>query len=737
MSLVRRTSMLARLEFGIVGRTRGEGRVGSAVAAAAYNLCARLDDGSRVYDFARKADEHTAGCVLLPQGAPPALAKPGALWRAAETAERRSDAQLARQMLLTVPREVQAADRLAFACAVVAPYVADGMGAQVDVHCPDAADGSEQPHAHVLLTLRRVTDAGLAATKCRDWNTQFREDGGKAERARVAARATAWLRAHGVHEPYDLRSLADRGDDRPPEPTAPRADWQRWQREGAAPESAPATVAATLAHRGRRSALARAEGAVAAAADEVAILTAQAAACHKPAAQAESEAIGEKTRPPEGAYTPKTDPAPIPIPLAQSGAARKTAAAPAKRLDDYATCREAWRAEQRQARPDPRAALRAQEKANRDRVFRATRQGVIRTGALARVAKQHAEKRVAARADALAATWAAPAARETLDAWIARQAAAGLPAARALHESREQAAAWRARRDPAGEAARRVAAWQAEARLVLASAPPAAEDVRAQAATASGRAAAKEQAARDAATAGRQAVREHARRHGILGGLIVIGRASVAEHRLLIATAAAADRRVPYAQADRREEETAVRLAARAAEKTAKAARRAWTTGAGAAAGDRLAALDVLGCAVQAGNPAAVAAVLTGDERAAGQAAAAWQAAPQPVRAPAQPVTVTAADHRTAALTVLARAEAAAERDPTRLAIARTTTTAAVAGDAATIEAAMGGDITGAQRAAQEWTARQKAEAADRERRRAEAPRLAAAACRGYGRPGR
>jgi hypothetical protein len=154
MSLVRRISMLARLEIGIVGRTRGAGRAGSAVAASAYNLCARLDDGTRAYDFARKASEHVGGCVLLPTGAPQALAEPGALWRAAEAAERRADAQLARQMLITIPREVAAADRLAFACAVVAHYVADGAAAQVDVHCPGAADGGEQPHAHILLTLR-------------------------------------------------------------------------------------------------------------------------------------------------------------------------------------------------------------------------------------------------------------------------------------------------------------------------------------------------------------------------------------------------------------------------------------------------------------------------------------------------------------------------------------------------------------------------------------------------------
>ena len=278
--------MLARVELGIVGRTRGEGRAGSAVAAAAYNASVRLTDcGGRTFDYSRKAREHAGGCVILPPGAPPGLGTPEALWLAAEACERRSDAQIARQLLISIPREIDSADRLDFARAMVAPYVTDGMGAQVDIHCPGAADGGEQPHAHVLLTMRRVTDAGMAPTKAREWNTAFREGGGKAERARLSARATAWMAAHGVAGGYDLRSLADRGEDHPPEPTAPRADWQRWQRDGADPAAAPPAVSAVLVHRSRRAALARAEAARAQASGEVAAL-ARLAAAPVPAAPA-------------------------------------------------------------------------------------------------------------------------------------------------------------------------------------------------------------------------------------------------------------------------------------------------------------------------------------------------------------------------------------------------------------------------------------------------------------------
>jgi hypothetical protein len=543
----------------------------------------------------------------------------------------------------------------------------------------------------------------------------------------VAERATAWLRAHGVTEPYDLRCLADRGDDRPPEPTAPRADWQRWQREGADVEAAPATVAATLAHRGRRSALARAESAAAQAADEVAILTEGLAVLSNLPRKAEPERGNQNASPPEGAYTPKTGPAPISMPPAQSGGARKTAA-PADRPDHYAACQTAWRAERKQARPDPRAALRARHKEERDRVFRATRPGVIRAALLAGAEKRQAAERVAVRAEALAAAWGAWKARETLDAWVVRQAAAGHPAALALKNTRERAAAARARRDPAGEAGRRLAAWRAEAQAALAAAPPGLDDIRALADAATKRAIAKEIAAQAAAKAARQAARDHGRRSGWLGGLLVLGRSAVAEHRRLVAAAAAAERRVPYATADRREEETAARQAAKMAERAAKEKRHAWTTGVGATAGDRLAALDVIQCALRAADAAALAAVLAGDEHAAGRAAEAWQAAPRTERA-ASRSGPAAADPRAAALANLARHEMDAGCDPARHAAARAATAAAVRWDPATIAAAAAGDTAEAERAAATWEAMKRAEAdaAERDRRRrAELARCAA-----------
>ncbi len=100
------------------------------------------------------------------------------LWNRVEAAEKRVDAQLAREIEITLPRELTKDQQVA----VVRQFVGDqfvslGMVADFAIHRPVAADGLEQPHAHVLLTLRRLepgSATGFSPTKERDWNE--RED---------------------------------------------------------------------------------------------------------------------------------------------------------------------------------------------------------------------------------------------------------------------------------------------------------------------------------------------------------------------------------------------------------------------------------------------------------------------------------------------------------------------------------------------------------------------------------
>lgn len=146
----------------------------SAVAAAAYRSGQRLYDDSqgRWFQFDKPDVVHTA--IMAPDDAPGWVFDRQVLWNLVERAEKRHDAQLAREIELTLPRELSPQQRIDLVRAFVGDqFVAKGMVADIGIHAPDAADGGEQPHAHVMLTLRRLdasTPTGFAATKERDWN---------------------------------------------------------------------------------------------------------------------------------------------------------------------------------------------------------------------------------------------------------------------------------------------------------------------------------------------------------------------------------------------------------------------------------------------------------------------------------------------------------------------------------------------------------------------------------------
>jgi ATP-dependent exoDNAse (exonuclease V) alpha subunit len=160
-----------------LGRAAREGGATrrSAVAAAAYRSGQRLYDDSqgKWFSFDKPDVVHTE--ILAPgQNAPAWVYDREALWNAVEKAEKRQDAQLCREIELTLPRELTPEARIDLVREFVRDqFVSRGMVADFAVHNPDAADGREQPHAHVLLTLRHLdpsTRTGFAPTKDRDWN---------------------------------------------------------------------------------------------------------------------------------------------------------------------------------------------------------------------------------------------------------------------------------------------------------------------------------------------------------------------------------------------------------------------------------------------------------------------------------------------------------------------------------------------------------------------------------------
>jgi ATP-dependent exoDNAse (exonuclease V) alpha subunit len=148
------------------------------VAAAAYRSGDRLFDSAqgKWFEFDKPDAIHTE--ILAPAGVPDWVFNRQTLWNLVERAETRADAQLAREVEITLPRELDKQQQVELVRSFVQDrFVSQGMVADVAIHRPIAADGLEQPHAHVLLTLRRLdpsSGTGFDAKKERDWNE--RED---------------------------------------------------------------------------------------------------------------------------------------------------------------------------------------------------------------------------------------------------------------------------------------------------------------------------------------------------------------------------------------------------------------------------------------------------------------------------------------------------------------------------------------------------------------------------------
>ncbi|MDD3674783.1 Ti-type conjugative transfer relaxase TraA [Thauera propionica] len=152
----------------VISRANGS----SAVASAAYRAAERLHDDrlGRAHDFTNKAGVvHSE--IMLPEGAPERLNDRATLWNEVEAGEKRKDAQLAREIEFSIPRELNQAQGVALAREFVEKqFVERGMVADLNVHWDMGKDGQPKPHAHVMLSMREVGPEGFGA-KVREWNS--------------------------------------------------------------------------------------------------------------------------------------------------------------------------------------------------------------------------------------------------------------------------------------------------------------------------------------------------------------------------------------------------------------------------------------------------------------------------------------------------------------------------------------------------------------------------------------
>ncbi|KFX25119.1 conjugal transfer protein [Pectobacterium atrosepticum] len=192
------------LEFKIVKRSEG---MSSCRKAAYHARCKITDDRTgNTYDFSHRSDlfHHQ---ILASSSAPSHIIESStALWNNVEAAERQSNGQTARYFDVAIPTEINNEDKIKLVLDYCQKnFVDKGMIADIAFHDLD----SQNPHAHVMLTLKPITAEGFGK-KDRSWNDKknvikWRES--------WATFANHYLAAAGSNERIDHRSIEIQHDE--------------------------------------------------------------------------------------------------------------------------------------------------------------------------------------------------------------------------------------------------------------------------------------------------------------------------------------------------------------------------------------------------------------------------------------------------------------------------------------------------------------------------------------------
>ena len=147
----------------ITQRSRGQ----SAVAGAAYQSGDRLfsEYDQKYKDYSRKSGVIYTE-IMLPSNAPPEFADRETLWNAAEEIEKQWNSQLARRLVLALPREVPAEQYPQMVKDYCTEFfVSKGMCCDFAIHDPDPP--GHNPHCHIMLTMRALGENGKWLPKSR------------------------------------------------------------------------------------------------------------------------------------------------------------------------------------------------------------------------------------------------------------------------------------------------------------------------------------------------------------------------------------------------------------------------------------------------------------------------------------------------------------------------------------------------------------------------------------------
>lgn len=190
----------------VIKRSAGK----SAVASAAYRASEKLKDERTglLHDYTRRRDEIDKN-IIAPDYAPSWVYNRQQLWNEVEKSEKRVDSQLAREINIALPIELNKQQQKELINNFVKDnFVDKGMIADVAIHYK-----KDNPHAHVMLTTREISEAGFGK-KNREWNDKELLEKWRESWAEYTNRA---LEKANINERIDHRTLEAQGADRLPQ----------------------------------------------------------------------------------------------------------------------------------------------------------------------------------------------------------------------------------------------------------------------------------------------------------------------------------------------------------------------------------------------------------------------------------------------------------------------------------------------------------------------------------------
>jgi len=192
----------------IIGRSDNR----SVVAAAAYRsgeaLQATLSDIETGIEYEKKFDytkKSNVVCseIIAPAYAPKWVYNREQLWNEVERVEKRKDAQLAREIDVAFPKELNLNQSKELIREYIGnTFVNKGMIADYAIHWEEG-----NPHAHILLTMCEITKGGFGL-KNTDWN---KKEFLKEVRESWSKHANLHLERYGIDTKIDHRSYKEQG----------------------------------------------------------------------------------------------------------------------------------------------------------------------------------------------------------------------------------------------------------------------------------------------------------------------------------------------------------------------------------------------------------------------------------------------------------------------------------------------------------------------------------------------